>query len=187
MVTDGAGRFVLPELPAAEYKVWVRGYGLLDSEPVNAVPGATLELSATPAANAQQAAAIYPASYWLSLLEPPKHSADWTNDFKLSCQVCHQIGSTMTRALPNREAYDHGMNKAGWMGNMAVPAVGRDLLLDALAEWSARIRDGETPEPPPRPRGHRAKPGDYPMGLGRYVYLFPRRNRHRQARSHTLP
>ena len=32
VVTDDGGRFLLPELPEAQYKVWVRGYGLVDSE-----------------------------------------------------------------------------------------------------------------------------------------------------------
>ena len=27
VVTDHEGRFVIPELPAAQYEVWVRGYG----------------------------------------------------------------------------------------------------------------------------------------------------------------
>ena len=31
VVTDGQGRFVVPELPDALFKVWVRGYGLVDS------------------------------------------------------------------------------------------------------------------------------------------------------------
>jgi hypothetical protein len=30
VVTDDQGRYVLPELPAATYRVWVRGYGLVD-------------------------------------------------------------------------------------------------------------------------------------------------------------
>lgn len=33
VVTDDAGRYVIPGLPAAKYKVWVRGYGLVDSPP----------------------------------------------------------------------------------------------------------------------------------------------------------
>ena len=41
VVTDAKGRFVLPELPKAGYRVWVRGYGLLDSKKVGARPGAT--------------------------------------------------------------------------------------------------------------------------------------------------
>ena len=40
VVTDDAGRFVLPELPAATYRVFVRGYGLVDSTPVQLKPGA---------------------------------------------------------------------------------------------------------------------------------------------------
>ena len=29
VVTDDQGRYLLPELPKARYKVWVRGYGLV--------------------------------------------------------------------------------------------------------------------------------------------------------------
>jgi hypothetical protein len=32
VVTDDGGRYVMPEMPAANYDVWVRGYGLVDSE-----------------------------------------------------------------------------------------------------------------------------------------------------------
>ncbi len=31
VVTDDQGRYMIPELPKAKYKVWVRGYGLVDS------------------------------------------------------------------------------------------------------------------------------------------------------------
>ena len=31
VVTDDQGRYVIPDLPRARYKVWVRGYGLIDS------------------------------------------------------------------------------------------------------------------------------------------------------------
>src|SRR5215831_16484126 len=40
VVTDDQGRFMVPELPAASYNVWVRGYGLVDSKPVQMKPGA---------------------------------------------------------------------------------------------------------------------------------------------------
>ena len=46
VVTDDDGRFLLPELPNASYDVWVRGYGLVDSAKVTAVPGADLTLTA---------------------------------------------------------------------------------------------------------------------------------------------
>ena len=38
VVTDDQGRFMLPELPAANYSVWVRGYGLVDSTPIKLKP-----------------------------------------------------------------------------------------------------------------------------------------------------
>src|SRR5688572_6406976 len=31
VVTDERGRYALPDLPQANYNVWVRGYGLVDS------------------------------------------------------------------------------------------------------------------------------------------------------------
>src|SRR6476659_11298839 len=41
VVTDDRGRFLLPDLPAANYRVWVRGYGLADSTPIETKPSAT--------------------------------------------------------------------------------------------------------------------------------------------------
>jgi hypothetical protein len=72
VVTDDRGRFVVPDLPQASYSVWVRGYGLRDSDPVGAVPGDRLALQATTAASPREAAKVYPANYWLSLWAPPK-------------------------------------------------------------------------------------------------------------------
>jgi hypothetical protein len=34
VVTDDRGRYVVPDLPRANYNVWVRGYGLVDSPKV---------------------------------------------------------------------------------------------------------------------------------------------------------
>ena len=36
VVTDDQGRYVVPDLPKANYDVWVRGYGLVDSPKVKA-------------------------------------------------------------------------------------------------------------------------------------------------------
>ena len=151
VVTDDAGRFVIPELPDVDYRVWVRGYGLTDSEKVTARPGRTLALTATPAASRQAAAAIFPASYWLSLFDVPEHDADWSSNFKLACQLCHQVGSAITRTR-TRDLFDLGLKKASYM-NTTADGLGRARLLDALADWSSRIAAGETPEPPPRPSG----------------------------------
>jgi hypothetical protein len=151
VATDDDGRFVIPELPDARYRVWVRGYGLVDSAQTDAAPGATLDLRATPAATARDASVIYPASYWLSLLEPPHQSADWVNQFKLGCQLCHQVGSVMTRTR-DRAGFDLGVKKASFM-NLTADGLNRTELLDALSDWSARIAAGEVPEAPPRPQG----------------------------------
>jgi hypothetical protein len=75
VVTDDAGRYLLPELPKATYKVWVRGYGLVDSKAVEATPGKTLALTAVIAPNARAAAQYYPGDYWYSLLKIPPKSA----------------------------------------------------------------------------------------------------------------
>src|SRR6266850_2888566 len=69
VVTDDQGRYVLPDLPKATYKLWVRGYGLVDSQAVQASPGRRVNLTAVVAPNARAAAEYYPAAYWLSLLE----------------------------------------------------------------------------------------------------------------------
>src|ERR1700721_1496217 len=45
VVTDDQGRYVLPDLPKAKYKMWVRGYGLVDSAKVDGQPGKQLNLT----------------------------------------------------------------------------------------------------------------------------------------------
>src|SRR5262245_18409315 len=46
VVTDDRGRYLVPDLPKANYNVWVRGYGLIDSKKVQATPGKALNLTA---------------------------------------------------------------------------------------------------------------------------------------------
>src|SRR5271169_671178 len=67
VVTDDQGRYVIPDLPQANYDVWVRGYGLVDSPRVVATPGKIVNLAAAPAPNAAAAAQYYPAIYWFSM------------------------------------------------------------------------------------------------------------------------
>src|SRR5258708_6769752 len=63
VVTDDQGRFVVPELPKANYTVWVRGYGLVDSPKVMTVPGKIVNLTAVAAPNEAAAAEYYPPVY----------------------------------------------------------------------------------------------------------------------------
>src|SRR5581483_10762083 len=74
VVTDDRGRFVIPELPRVSYRVWVRGYGLVDTKKVSAKPGALLRIKASIAPNAGSAAQYYPAAYWYAMLNVPAKS-----------------------------------------------------------------------------------------------------------------
>ena len=46
VVTDDRGRYLIPELPKANYTVWTRGYGLVDSAKAQSAPGKTVNLKA---------------------------------------------------------------------------------------------------------------------------------------------
>ena len=72
VVTDDKGRFLIPELPSANYQVWARGYGLIDSEKSVAKPGQLLTIKAVQAPTAKAAAQYYPGMYWYSMINVPK-------------------------------------------------------------------------------------------------------------------
>jgi hypothetical protein len=101
VVTDDQGRYILPDLPQANYQVFVRGYGLVDSARVLGKPGQHLDLKAVIAPDGRAAAQVYPANYWLSLLEIPKgdlSDKDVVLETK-ACFSCHQVGDLATREL----------------------------------------------------------------------------------------
>jgi len=76
VVTDDHGRYLIPELPKAHYKIWVRGYGLVDSEQVCRTPGSTLALKAVVAPDPRAGGAQYlSANYWYSLMQVPPRTA----------------------------------------------------------------------------------------------------------------
>src|SRR3954466_3570506 len=74
VVTDDQGRYVIPDLPRAKYKIWARGYGLVDSPKVDGEPGNVLNLTAVRAPNDAAAAQYYPAIYWYAMLKIPPAS-----------------------------------------------------------------------------------------------------------------
>src|SRR5258706_10996147 len=71
VVTDDQGRYLLPDLPKGTYDIWVRGYGLVDSQKVKSQPGKNLDLKAVAAPNRAAAAQYYPAQYWYSMMKLP--------------------------------------------------------------------------------------------------------------------
>ncbi|MBM3778242.1 MAG: carboxypeptidase regulatory-like domain-containing protein [Acidimicrobiia bacterium] len=181
VVTDDQGRFVIPDLPRASYRVWVRGYGLVDSKPVTANPGRSLALTGVIAPTPQAAAQIYPPSYWHSLLEPPpasefpgtgekgngiptwvKSQREWLYGVKVACVNCHQMGDPVTRSLSHLTGYKNSVE--AWNARLTfgqrfetkvamAAGFGWPSAAKAYADWSDRIARGEVPPQPPRPRG----------------------------------
>jgi hypothetical protein len=170
VATDDAGRYVVPDLPAGTYNLWVRGYGLIDSKPVQTRPGQTVNLTAMPAPSALAAAQYYPANYWYSLLQVPPTSAfpmekegirnqlDWVARMKSAIQLI-QIGDKATREIPEKlgrfkstaEAWEAWLNSGESPVNVA--RLNRQLAIKMYADWTDRIQNGEIPPAPPRPRG----------------------------------
>ena len=175
VVTDDQGRYVMPDLPKANYRVWVRGYGLVDSPKVQTAPGKILKLNAVVAPNAAAAAQYYPAIYWYSMLKVPEKSefpgtgpngngmpaalksqAQWLDVVKTNgCYTCHQLGNKATRTIPkdfgnfksSAEAWQRRIQSGQAMVQMTTN-IGRldpPRALKLFADWTDRIAAGELP------------------------------------------
>jgi hypothetical protein len=183
VVTDDAGKFLVPDLPFGRYQVWVRGYGLTDSEKKNARPGENVSFNVKAAATPKDAAQIYPSSYWYSLVQVPPESdfpgtgqggngiapgmatqAHWIDRLKDGCELCHQMGNKATREFPmldlkkfpsTTEAWSHRLQASRSGPNMmgALNRLGPTRALAMYSDWSDRVAAGEVPPAPPRPRG----------------------------------
>ena len=183
VVTDDQGRYLIPDLPKANYSVWVRGYGLVDSPKVQSAPGRNLNLTAVAAPNPRAAAEYYPAAYWYSLMRVPdksefpgtgpegngispnmKTQADWLRMMKSGgCTTCHQIGTKGTREIPTSlgkfesgaAAWDRRVQsgQAGSQMSNGLNNMGRRRALTMFGDWTDRIAAGEVPPAPPRPQG----------------------------------
>jgi len=191
VVTDDQGRYVVPDLPSANYKAWVRGYGLIDSKPVETIPGKMVNLTAVVAPDARAAAEYYPAVYWYSLLKVPdksefpgtgpsgngigpviKSQGQWLDQLKTnSCYSCHQLGNKATREIPaslghfdsSVKAWERRIQSGQAGTNMvnSVAMLGQQRMLGMLADWTDRIAAGEYPKEAP-PR---------PQGVERNVVI----------------
>jgi len=183
VVTDDQGRYLLPDLPKANYNVWVRGYGLVDSPKVKAAPGKNLNLKAVVAPNEAAAAQYYPSIYWYSMMKIPEQSEfggkgkipakltqnEYLNLMKSNgCANCHSIGQRSMRTFPSDVPFPMGKfgnSEEAWFrriqsGQGGVPmfaAAVKELGAAAfpyLADWTDRIAKGELPHAKPaRPQG----------------------------------
>src|ERR1700761_4400658 len=178
VVTDDKGRYLLPDLPRADYSVWVRGYGLVDSPKAHGVPGNKhLDLTAVPAPTPAAAAQYYPAIYWYSMVTipgadqfggkssiPPKATQQQylTAIKNQQCVGCHQLGQLATRTIP--AAFSDLDPEQAWFrriqsGQSATQMVGAagsmgGVPLHYFADWTDRIAKGALPtEKPQRPQG----------------------------------
>ncbi len=179
VVTDERGRYLIPDLPKANYSVWVRGYGLVDSPKMRAVPGRLLNHAAVAAPNDTAAAQYYPAIYWYSMMKIPQAAefgghtnipkgitqSDWLTTMKnQSCVGCHQMGNAATRTIPAALAHLKTAEEA-WMRRvqsgqaaplMIDPLAGKlgGAPFKYLADWTDRVAKGELPRSKPqRPQG----------------------------------
>ncbi len=174
VVTDDNGRYVVPDLPDADYEVWVRGYGLADSEKVTANPGDAVHLTAIAATSAAVAAEVYPAISWYAMMHLPAASElgnveGGLNFYRNSmtnngCVGCHQMGNLATRTIPEALG-DFASHEEAWIrriqsgqagGNMIRPLAGDlgGVPFKHFADWTDRIAAGELPAfIPERPQG----------------------------------
>jgi hypothetical protein len=175
VVTDDAGRYVIPDLPKANYSVWVRGYGLVDSPKVQAAPGKLLNLTATQSPSEAAAAQYYPPIYWFSMLHVPaksefplpkiKSQGEWLNVVKSgACQSCHALGTPGTRTIPKElgvfpssaQAWARRLRSGQAQSFMArdITRLDTQVALRLFGDWTDRIAAGELPfAKPERPRG----------------------------------
>jgi hypothetical protein len=174
VVTDDRGRYLMPDLPKANYNVWVRGYGLVDSPKVRATAGKTLDLQAVTAPSAAAAAEYYPAIYWYSMLKipakgefpagPMKSQPEWLNQIKTTgCMSCHALGTKGTRTMP--KDFAHMKSPEAWTRRIAsgqamtqminvLNRFDREKVLANWADWTDRVAAGELPfARPERPQG----------------------------------
>jgi hypothetical protein len=174
VVTDERGRYLVPDLPKANYEVWVRGYGLADSEKKSATPGKSIDLSVARARDAATAAQIYPAAYWYAMMKLPDaaevaHLPGKRNEYlmwmkNMACVGCHQMGNLATRTIPaglgqfpsSRDAWIRRIQSGQAGGQMTRTVMGQlaGVPVKYLADWTDRIAKGELPAAQPqRPSG----------------------------------
>jgi hypothetical protein len=179
VVTDDRGRYVVPDLPPANYQVWARGYGLVDSAKATSRPGRHVNITAAPAPTPAAAAHYYPAIYWYAMLNIPAAAEfggaapdiaarlsqpQWIAAMKnTGCVGCHQLGQLSTRTIPpslgpfarGADAWKRRV-QSGQSGAMMLGQMNNlgERSFTNYGDWTDRIAKGELPfATPPRPQG----------------------------------
>ena len=143
VVTDDRGRFLVPDLPAAEYDVWVRGYGLVDSPKVKSNPGKVVNLKAVTAPDRKAAAQYYPAQYWFSLLQlPPKSDFPGTGDTGNGIAPNIRSQGEWVRQIVNTDGCT-GCHQMGGKATREIPASILGASEDSKSAWDRRVQSGQ--------------------------------------------
>jgi hypothetical protein len=191
VVTDDQGRYVIPDLPQAKYRIWARGYGLVDSRKGQTTPGNIVNMTAMTAPTAKAAADYYPANYWYALMRVPEKGdfpgtgpkgngispnvrvqGQWLHLIKTdSCESCHQLGNLYTRTIPSMfsnldspaQAWARRVQSGQAGGAMVggLNQLGPERATTMFADWTTRIAHGELPAEAP-PR---------PQGIERNIVI----------------
>ncbi len=191
VVTNEQGAYLIPALPAANYTVWARGYGLVDSPKAQTRPGKKVDLKPTVAPDKKTAALLYPGNYWYAMLKVPgknefpgtgpkgngiatsiKTQGQWLHLIKTdSCESCHQLGNAYTRTIPAlfknfdspAQAWARRVQsgQAGSAMRAGWLSLGPERATAEFGDWTTRIAKGELPSEAP-PR---------PQGIERNVVI----------------
>lgn len=131
VVSDARQRYEIPDLvPGVEYTVLGRAYGCKDKW-IKGVKTGHLAIHLDCDISPQEAAQIYPANYWASIVHFPAagdfpgtgpikdggngigtgfgERAEFIARFYLSCHLCHQVGGPAARKLTSPFLWDRAM------------------------------------------------------------------------------
>ena len=181
VVTDDQGRYVIPDLPKANYDVWVRGYGLVDSPKVKSEPGKQLNLTAVDRAERSGGRAVLPGDLLVLDDEDPRAPSVFGSKDAARKRQAHRLSERheeqrlrrLPSARPALDAHDSEVpprrreEPRGSMGpphpvrarrarTWSIQAAGQlgGVPFKYLGDWTERVAKGELPDAKPtRPQG----------------------------------
>ena len=209
------GRFMLPELPAANYNVWVRGYGLVDSTRSKGGP-ATPTLSSRQARKQPAGSREGVSRQLLALAAGAARANEFPGTGARGNGIPPELnarrsGSTASRATAisaTSSATRSRARSATWItcgfktprrrGTIARSSAcaaarwparlrrsAREAATKMFADWTTRVAAGEVPPAPPRPEGVERNVVVTLWDIGGRHDVHARRDRDRQEQSHS--
>ena len=179
VVTDDQGRYVVPDLPKAKYKVWVRGLRARRLAEGRRRARQAAESPRRAAPNEAAAAQYYPAIYWYSMLKIPDADqfggksnipanitqSDWLTVVKNRAASAAISSASCRRGRSRRRSASSTRRRTAWIrrvqSGQAAPFMLNPLTqvlgsapFKYFGDWTDRIAKGELPHSKPaRPQG----------------------------------